>query len=81
MGPICRALEQIPGVRVYYIKLPVDLMIAYRQRTILMECKTRTGTLTKLQEKFIETWNGGEFYIVRSPEEAITALLGEKALA
>ena len=78
-GPIVRALEAI-GAKVYYIKWPCDLLVAYRQRTILLECKSRTGTLTKDQERFKETWNGAEFYIVRSPEEALTAILGEKAM-
>ena len=79
-GPIVRAIEAV-GARVYYIKWPVDLLVAFRQRTILLECKSRAGTLTAQQSEFIERWNGGEFYIVRTPEEALTALLGEKAMA
>ena len=74
-----RALEAI-GARVYYIKWPCDLLVAFRQRTILLECKSRTGTLTKGQQELVERWNGGEFYIVRTPEEALTAILGEKAM-
>ena len=79
-GPIVRALEAI-GCRVYYIKWPCDLLVTYRQRTIAMECKSRTGTLTKDQQRLVETWNGAEFYIVRTPEEALTAILGERAMA
>ena len=78
-GPIVRALEAI-GARVYYIKWPVDLMVTYRQRTIMLECKSRTGTLTKGQAELVERWNGAELYIVRTPEEALTAILGEKAM-
>ena len=80
MGPICRALEQIPGVKVYYLKLPLDLLVGYRGRNFLLECKTRTGTLTKGQQEMLETWPG-QVAVVRSPEEALRVILGEKALA
>ena len=73
-----RALEAV-GAKVVYIKLPVDLLVGFRGKNLLLECKSSTGRLTKDQEKFISTWNG-EVHIVQTPEEALTAVLGKEAM-
>ena len=77
-GPIVRALEAV-GARVYYIKLPVDLLVGFRGRNILLECKSPNGRLTKDQEKFKATWNG-EVHVVQTPEEALAAVLGKEVM-
>lgn len=77
-GPIIRALEQVPGVKVYYLKLPLDLLVAHRGVNYLLECKGQQGRLTKLQEDFIATWPG-QSAVVRTPQEALEAILGKDA--
>ena len=69
---IIRAMERI-GAKIYRIAKPLDLLVTFRQRTLLMEVKTDKGTLTKAQEDFLSAWPG-EAHIVRSVDEAITAL-------
>lgn len=78
---IVEALKRV-GVAVELIKKPVDLLICHRGETSLMEVKNPDGfdRLTKDQVEFIARWPG-KVHIVRSPEEAIRAVLGEKALA
>jgi len=77
-GPIVRALEAI-GAKVYYIKLPLDLLVGWRNRNVLLECKGWKARLTKDQEEFFATWPG-EKHLVHSPEEALTAILGKQAM-
>ena len=72
-GPIIRALEQVPGVKVYYLKLPVDLCVGFMGKNYLLEVKGQHGRLTKLQEEFIATWPG-QVAVVRSPIEALNAI-------
>mgnify|MGYP001609606046 CR=1 FL=1 len=75
---ICKALRDI-GVSVEYLKLPLDLLICHKGETALMEIKTDKGRLTKDQIAFIARWPG-KVHIVRSPEEAIEAVLGRELL-
>ena len=62
-------LRQI-GARVIPIKEPVDLLVGFRNHTILLEVKAEDGRLTKPQIEFIAQWNGGPVHIVRDPDEA-----------
>jgi len=73
---IVKALRSV-GVSVEYIKLPVDLIICHRGQTSLMEIKTPEGRLTKDQVEFIARWPG-KIHIVKSPQEAINAVIGEQ---
>lgn len=66
------------GARVYYIKEPVDLLIAYRKRFIAMEVKTPEGRLTAQQVKFIAECDG-PVLVARDPEEAVNLVLKECA--
>jgi len=66
---IVKALEKI-GCSIYKIGRPVDLLVGYRSRNYILECKSDTGKLTPFQKSFFETWKG-QVRIVRSPEEAI----------
>lgn len=63
------------GAYVWIIGLPVDLMVGYNRRTILMEIKNGPRKrLTKLQEDFFENWIGGTLCRVDSPEAALRAI-------
>ena len=75
MTEIMKALRAI-GCSVYYCKLPLDLLVCHRKETLLVEVKTDTGRLTQVQEAFLEMWPG-RVHIVRSPSEAVAAVLGE----
>lgn len=69
---IVKALRKI-GATVEVIKLPVDLLVGYKGRSIALEVKDKGGRLTPGQEKFFREWKG-EAYIVFNEQEAISAL-------
>lgn len=68
------------GCSVYVAKLPLDLLVCVRGETLLVEVKEEGGRLTKVQEAFLETWPG-RVEIVRGPVEAVSKVLGAKAMA
>ena len=51
-----------------------DLLVGYRHRTYLLECKPPKGKLTKDEARWIQTWLGGTVYIVRSELDAYAAI-------
>lgn len=57
-----------------------DLVVRFMGRTILMEVKMPGEGLNKDQAEFWAEWNGGELYIVRSPDEAAAILVGAEAM-
>ena len=60
------------GAYVWIIGLPVDLLVGYKDRTLLMEVKTTSKKrLTGLQADFFEKWAGGTLCRVDSPESAL----------
>ena len=69
---IVAALEAI-GCDVHRLNKPVDLVVGYRGRTVLLEVKMPGGTLTSDQEKFFSLYRG-EAYVVRTPERAIEVM-------
>jgi len=71
---IVKALEKI-GCTVYKMGRPVDLLVGYRARNFLLECKNPKGLnkLTPFQEKFIPKWRG-QIRIVRSVDEALAVV-------
>lgn len=77
---IREALKQI-GCATEYIKEPVDLLVCFRGETAVMEIKNPDGRdqLTKAQVEFIARWPG-KVHVVRTPEEAIKAVIGEEIL-
>ena len=75
---IVKALRKI-GAAVYVIGLPLDLLVSFRKRTLLIECKVDGGTYTKQQVEFMEAWPG-EVHTVRTPEEAVAAVIGKEAM-
>ena len=69
------------GAYVWIIGLPVDLLVGWKGKTLLMECKSLTGKkapkpkrYTELQKEFMAEWKGLPVATVTSIEEAITAL-------
>jgi len=63
------ALKQI-GCTVECIGEPVDLLVGYRKRNFLIECKSPKGALTPTQKKFFADWKG-QVRKCKSAEEAI----------
>ena len=60
------------GAFVWIIGLPIDLLVGYKDRTLLMEVKTGPKKpLTALQADFFEKWTGGTLCRVDSPEAAL----------
>jgi hypothetical protein len=60
------------GAYVWILGLPVDLLVGYKDRTLLMEVKTTSKKrLTGLQATFFEKWTGGTLCRVDSPEAAL----------
>lgn len=53
-----------------------DLVVARNGRTVLLECKSRSGKLRTEQELFRALWRG-EIYTVRTVDEAIGVMIGE----
>ncbi len=69
---IVKALRKI-GCTVYVIGRPVDLLVGYRAKNFLFDCK-RVGftgkDLTPFQKEFFKTWKG-QVRAAESAEEAI----------
>jgi len=74
------------SVSVEVIGKPVDLLVCCRGETSLMECKSERPTseggghgLTKDQVEFLARWPG-KVHIVKTPDEALRAVLGEAVM-
>lgn len=85
---IIDALRKV-GVTAEYIKQPFDLVVfnPHTRETSFVECKVPRPTseggshgLTKAQAEFIARWPG-PIHIVKSVDEAVRAVLGEKVFA
>jgi hypothetical protein len=76
---IIKALEAC-AVKVYVMKKPVDLLCCRQDKQLfLLEVKNPDGLdrITKEQAEFMAVWPG-DVHIVRTPEEALRAVLGEQ---
>ena len=69
------------GAYVFIIGLPVDLLVGFLGRTMLVEVKTLTGKreprakgYTDLQRDFLASWTGGPVATVTDVESALRAL-------
>ena len=75
---IITALRQI-GASVYPLHFAgkgcPDLMVGFRGRNYLIEIKTQKGRLNADQRTFHQSWRG-HVAVVRSPREAVEAILG-----
>jgi len=81
-GEIVKALEAI-GCDVWIMHQPVDLLVGFRGRCLLLECKDGAKSasrrkLTPAQVKFHASWRGHKA-TVKTPQEAIDAVLREVA--
>lgn len=74
---LVEALKKI-GAKCFYIKEPVDLVVGFRGRSVLLEVKRPGKTMTKAQEEFVSTWPG-ECHVVYTIDEAINAVVGKVA--
>lgn len=60
------------GAYVWIIGLPVDLLVGYKGKTILVEVKSGSKKrLTKLQADFFENWSGGTLVRIDGAEAAL----------
>jgi len=63
------------GAYVWIIGLPVDLLVGYKNHTMLMEIKAGPKKhLTTLQQDFFDKWGGGTLIRVDGPKAALAAL-------
>ena len=72
---IVDALNEIPGVKAMVVGSPVDLLVGYRARNILLEVK-RPGEKprTETQRQFLKTWPG-QVRVVETIDEAVQCVL------
>lgn len=63
---IASAGERVPGVP--------DLLVGKSGRSMLVEVKSPKGKLSEAQERWIAAWRGCPIAIVRTPQEAVTAV-------
>ena len=75
--PIVEALEGV-GAWVWRIDLPLDLLVAYRGRLLLLEVKSNTRQrkdLARQTETIARCQRDGlPVYVVRTPEDALQAI-------
>lgn len=63
------------GAYVWIIGLPVDLLVGYNNRTILVEIKSSSKSkFTVLQKDFFANWCGDALARIDSPEAALRML-------
>ena len=79
---LVEALKKI-GAKCYFIGKPVDLLVGYRGKNLLLEVKRpdkrgQPSAFTKEQKDFIETWPG-DVAICYTIDEAISAVVGKAA--
>lgn len=75
---IIKALKAA-GVQVEVIGKPVDLLLCCRGETSLMEIKAADGRFTKDQVEFMARWPG-KVFVARTPEEAVSQVLGAEVM-
>lgn len=71
---IVTALTQC-GFSVYRLDRPVDLLLGFRGRTWIAECKTGTKGYAKRlndnQQSFSDAWRGSKVVVLTSAQDAI----------
>lgn len=60
------------GCVVWVMGTPLDLVVGKSGKTVLVEVKTKTGSYTPLQERFMATWTGGPVATIRDVDGALT---------
>lgn len=72
---ILDALRQIPGCDVVVIGQPVDLLVGYKCRNLLIEVKQPgEKPRTRKQREFLRMWHG-QVRVCQSPLEAVELVL------
>ena len=66
-----RALGMRVKREVWRLHNPVDLLIGWRGRTLLVEVKDTHGRLTSLQEDFIRDWQGGAVIVAQNVDDIL----------
>ena len=56
----------------YILLDPFDVLVLFRGRLVMLECKTATGRKTRNQEILVE--RGWPVQFVRTPDEALQAI-------
>jgi hypothetical protein len=64
------------GVSVYRLDQPVDAVIGYRGKTLLIEIKMPGASLNENQRKFFAGWKGQTPPILRTVDDALALLEG-----
>lgn len=59
------------GFSVERIDTPVDLIVGFRRKTFLVECKTGKRGLNANQKAFKSEWRGSEVITLRDAQEAM----------
>lgn len=66
------------GATVVQLDRPVDLLVGYRRRTVLIEVKSKGGKLNEAQREFFGDWRGGDLLTVWSVEQALLCITGDQ---
>lgn len=77
---LVEALKKV-GAKCYFIGKPVDLLVGFRGKNLLLEVKRpdkrgQPSALTQAQKDFISTWPG-DVAICYTIQEAISAVVGK----
>lgn len=59
------------GFSVERIDTPVDLIVGFRRRTFLVECKSGKRKLNENQTRFVSGWRGSDVVVLRDAQEAV----------
>lgn len=71
-GPIIAVLKAA-GATVEQLDRPVDLVVGYRSKNILIECKTPGNKLNSGQREFVDAWKG-QVAVCHTPAEALEVI-------
>lgn len=69
---IVAALEKIGATVVRTNE--IDLIVGFRGRTFLLECKGTRTPKTPFQKRLSSMWNGGPYVFVQSVEQALAVV-------
>ena len=69
---IVAALEKIGATVVRTNE--IDLIVGFRGRTFLLECKGTRTPKTPFQKRLSSTWNGGPYVFIQTVEQALAVV-------
>lgn len=59
------------GFSVERLDRPVDLLVGFRGRTFVVECKVEGKKLNENQKDFVARWRGSDVVVLRSAQDAV----------